>query len=147
MRPLARKSGFAILCLAAALQLWPSGRTNPPVTAGLHAPSEIGAILRRSCYDCHSNETRWPWYGWIAPVSWMLVRDVRAARADLNFSHWGEYSETKRRDKAETMLDQIRDGRMPPSGYARLHPGSAVEAGDLETLRRWVVASSAAMDR
>jgi hypothetical protein len=132
------KSGLAILCLAIGIQLWPAGRTNPPVTADIDAPPEVRGILRRSCYDCHSNETRWPWYGWIAPVSWFLVHDVNSARRELNFSGWGEYTERKRNNKTEAILDQIDEGHMPPSAYIRMHPDAKVSSEDLAILRGWV---------
>jgi hypothetical protein len=140
MKSYVRKSGWTILGLAIAIQLWPAGRTNPPVTADLQAPSEVQAILRRSCYDCHSHETHWPWYSAIAPVSWFVVGDVNSARKELDFSRWGEYSATKRRSKSDSLLDQVQEGRMPPASYVRMHSGSAIAPADLETLRRWVEA-------
>ncbi len=133
-----RRSGLGLLALLFAIQLWPAGRTNPPVTADLEAPPEVKEILRRSCYDCHSNETRWPWYSRVAPVSWFLVHDVEEARAEMNFSKWGEYAEKKRDSKVETMLDQIREGAMPPASYLRMHSVAEVSPAEIERLTHWV---------
>jgi hypothetical protein len=69
-------------------QLVPLDRSNPPVSAEVPATPEVRAILKRSCYDCHSNETRWPWYAYAAPMSWLLVYDVHEAREHMNFSTW-----------------------------------------------------------
>ena len=66
-------------------------RTNPPLKEDLAAPPHIKTLLRRACYDCHSNETRWPWYTYIAPVSWLILHDVERGRQELNFSEWGSY--------------------------------------------------------
>jgi hypothetical protein len=140
MKPRLRRSGLALLGLAIAIQLWPVGRTNPPVTADLEAPSDVRAILRRSCYDCHSHETRWPWYAWVAPVSWLVVDDVDTARKALDFSRWGEYTATKRRSKRDALLDQVEEGSMPPKKYVRMHSGTAVSPEDIEILKRWVEA-------
>ena len=139
-KPGARKSGLTILGLAIAIQFWPASRTNPPVTADLQAPSDVQAILRRSCYDCHSHETRWPWYSAIAPVSWFVARDVNSARKELDFSRWGEYSAKKRRSKSDSLLDEVQEGKMPPASYVRTHSASAIAPADLEILRRWVEA-------
>ncbi len=93
-------------CLAAAVvliagQFVPAKRTNPPVQGVLVAPPEIEATLRRACYDCHSNETRWPWYSRVAPLSWFIVRDVEVGRKEINFSEWGSYYAATRRRKLE----------------------------------------------
>jgi hypothetical protein len=147
MKPLLRKSGLAILGIAIAIQFWPAARTNPPVTADLEAPSDVRAILRRSCYDCHSHETHWPWYSKIAPVSWFVVGDVNSARKALDFSRWGEYSATKRRAKSDSLLDEIQEGQMPPKSYVRMHSGSGVTPEDLEILKRWVEAPGGSESR
>ena len=72
--------------LLVALQLVPIDRDNPPVDFDMPAPSAVKSILKRSCYDCHSHETRWPWYGYVAPVPWLLAYNVAEARSELNLS-------------------------------------------------------------
>ena len=64
--------------------------SNPPERFKIDAPPEVQAILRRACFDCHSNETIWPFYSWIAPVSWIMSRDIIGGRQHLNFSKWDE---------------------------------------------------------
>src|SRR5678815_5197936 len=85
--------GFAFL----AMQFVSVAHTNPPVAGDLDAAADVTTILRRSCYDCHSNETRWRWYAYIAPISWQITNDVERARSQLNFSAWSQYSKEKRR--------------------------------------------------
>src|SRR5689334_2711368 len=98
-------------------------RTNPPVRSDLEAPIEVRMVLRAACYDCHSNETRWPWYIALAPVSWLIQQDVMAGRRRLNFSEWGDY--TSDPDTAVQKLSNMRRsviaGDMAPWYYRLLH--------------------------
>src|SRR5688572_19601769 len=86
---------LGILLLLVAIQFVPVDRVNPPVEAEVPALANVRAILRRACYDCHSNETVWPWYSQVAPVSWLVVRDVREGREELNFSTWNRITTQK----------------------------------------------------
>jgi len=126
--------------LFAGIQLWPAGRTNPPTTAGLDAPPEVTAVLRRVCFDCHSNETRWPWYAYVAPVSWWMVHDVDEGRAELNFSEWGALPEQKRERRAAKLIEEIEEDAMPPKSYRRLHGDARVTEEELDRLRNWAAA-------
>lgn len=91
-------------------------RTNPDVTYPIQWDSEqTEALVRAACMDCHSNETRWPWYAQIAPVAWLVARDVNEGRAQLNFS-------TGSRLNVREMVEVIREGEMPPAIYLPLHP-------------------------
>src|SRR5690348_6573673 len=87
-----RMAGLVLGAGVLAAQLVRPQRTNPPVVSDVAAPPEIEAVLRRACFDCHSNETAWPWYTAVAPISWVLHRDVLEGRRRLNFSEWGEYA-------------------------------------------------------
>ncbi|MGH7767721.1 MAG: heme-binding domain-containing protein [Candidatus Binatia bacterium] len=87
-------SAAALLGLAVLLLISLSVQvrhTNPSSKGDVAAPPEINAIFRRACYDCHSNETQWPWYGYVAPISWWIARDVELGRRGLNFSEWDSY--------------------------------------------------------
>jgi hypothetical protein len=83
---------LAIVLLLVVIQFVPVDRSNPPVTSEVPASPEARAVLRRACYDCHSNETVWPWYSKVAPVSWLVARDVHKGREELNFSTWDRYA-------------------------------------------------------
>ncbi|MCA8979245.1 MAG: heme-binding domain-containing protein [Planctomycetes bacterium] len=110
---------------------------NPPVVAPLHAPDDVMAILRKSCYDCHSNETRWAWYSHVAPVSWLVAHDVEEGREHLNFSEWTTMDAKARRELGEECIEEIAEGEMPLWFYTPLHPGSKVDGAELATLRKW----------
>ena len=95
MKQFGRVGKWAALafCMAfIAIQLVPVNRTNSPVQGDFRGSAEVVSVLRRACYDCHSNETTWPWYSRIAPVSWVIARDVNKGRAALNFSTWKQLS-------------------------------------------------------
>ncbi|MEJ2720875.1 MAG: heme-binding domain-containing protein, partial [bacterium] len=77
---------IVLAVLVVAIQFVPIDRSNPPIGENINAPAAVTRILRESCYDCHSNETRWPWYAYVAPVSWMLSLHVHEGRDHLNFS-------------------------------------------------------------
>jgi hypothetical protein len=119
------------------MQLVPVDRANPPVAQKLQAPAEVAAVLRAACYDCHSNETRWPWYSRVAPASWLVARDVDEGRSRLNLSRWGAYEPTRRERLANEMWKQVADGEMPPALYVLAHPEARLSASDRELLRSW----------
>jgi hypothetical protein len=106
------------------IQVVPYGRDhdNPPVVADAPWPSaEARQLARSACYDCHSNETRWPWYSNVAPMSWLVQRDVDDGRDELNFSRWPD-------DDADDLADSVEDGEMPPRNYTMLHPDARLSA-------------------
>ena len=91
--------------------------SNPPERFKLDAPAEVEAIMRRACFDCHTNETRWPLYARIAPGSWLMARDVHNGREHMNFSEWGDADEPTRRTDRENSWEQVEAGNMPPWFY------------------------------
>lgn len=132
------RGGAAVLVVLAAIQLVPTARAeNPAVEEEVVASSEVMEVLRRSCYDCHSNETRWPWYGRVAPASWLVRHDVIEGRDHLNFSTWNRYDAEERAEKLEELQEEVHEGKMPPWFYTPLHPGSGVSEADRALLERW----------
>ena len=112
------------VALFAAIQLVPYGRdhSNPPVTAEPEWDSpRTRELAQHACFDCHSNETVWPWYSHIAPPSWMLQRDVENGRSSMNFSEWPEMTPVVGEALAEAIRDEIEDGGMPPRQYLLMH--------------------------
>jgi hypothetical protein len=136
----------ALLALATVLllaQLVPVERSNPPVQGEVAAPAEVRAILKRACYDCHSNETVWPWYAHVAPVSWLLERDVREGRKEVNFSVFGGDSEKRRQRKWTEIPEQLEKGEMPPWFYMLVHGEARLSEAERAALVRWARESSA----
>jgi hypothetical protein len=129
--------GAGVFALALLIQLVPYGwrHPNPPVTADAPWPStQARRVAVAACYDCHSNETDWPWYSYIAPTSWLVRKDVEDGRDELNFSTWDEDD-----NDADDAIETIEDASMPPRQYKLLHPDARLTADErallIEALR------------
>lgn len=90
---------------------------------------ETAALVHRACYDCHSNQTVWPWYAHVAPMSWLLERDVNGGRSHLNFTEWD-----KPQRHAKDVADEVTKGDMPPWFYLPMHPAARLSAVDKQAL-------------
>lgn len=123
------------------MQLVSFDRTNPPVTGEIHAPPAVMQLLRRACYDCHSNETSWPWYSRIAPASWLLHRDVVEGRKHLNFSEWASVPADKRARRMKGIVEEVSEGDMPPWFYLPLHVAAHLTDEERQTLETWAKGS------
>ena len=117
-----------------AIQLVPVARTNPPVRSTVPAPPEVDRILRRACFDCHSNETVWPPQAFVAPVSWLVVHDVQEGREELNFSEWTPEQQQR---AAKKLAKEVEKGDMPPSLYVVAHPAAKLGPDDRALLTNW----------
>lgn len=113
------------------LQLVPYGRphTNPPVTQEPAWPPGAQLLAERACFDCHSNQTVWPWYSHVAPMSWLVFRDTTEGRKQLNFSEWD-----KPQKAAEDAAKELRDKKMPMAIYLPLHHDAVLSAEERDTL-------------
>jgi len=125
------------------VQLFPAQRTNPPSSAELVGPSPVVATLSRACYDCHSNETRWPWYSHFAPLSWVIVNHVEKGRRELNFSEWNTYYPNAQRRKLRWMGRALSEEKMPPWYYRLAHRDARLSASDRILLQRWIAGTLA----
>jgi hypothetical protein len=105
--------------------------------AGAQVPPQVRATIERSCRDCHSEATRYPWYSYIAPVSWLINRDVQRGRERLNFSRWSEYSVIRRERCLSEIANQVQDGGMPLATYAFLHRDAKLSKVDVEAVFKW----------
>jgi Haem-binding domain len=132
-----RRLALGAAALGLAIQLVPVDRSRRPVVSEIPAPPEVRAILERCCYDCHSHETVWPWYGYVAPVSWLLAYDVREARKHMNLSVWDGYSPKKQAKHREEIPEEVDEGNMPPWYYLLLHRDARPSDADREILRAW----------
>ena len=118
-------------------------KTNPAIDQSqaleshLQVDPKVAAILNRSCVDCHSNKTRWPWYSNVAPVSWFVIDHVNHGRSHMNFSEWGSYDKEQQRDLLRDICGEVKRGTMPLSSYTPLHPGSEVSGQDMAAICDW----------
>ncbi|MCA9959404.1 MAG: heme-binding domain-containing protein [Anaerolineales bacterium] len=132
--------GLAVVFVGFVLiQLVPYGRAheNPSVVQEPNWDSpETRALVERACFDCHSNETEWPWYSNIAPVSWLVQHDVEEGRSKLNFSTWGQG-----RNEADEAVEVVQEGEMPMPVFLIMHPEARLSAAEKDALIRGLAAT------
>ena len=132
---------FAIVFLILA-QFVRINRTNPPVETDVPSPADVKSALRAACYDCHSNETKWPWYSHVAPMSWLLAYDVSEGREELNFSTWQRYDAQKQMKKLKETIETMNQGEMPPWYYTMIHPEARLSDRGRQAIIAWASAGT-----
>ena len=134
---------YVLVAFFIFIQLFPLALTNPPVDpartihASMPTGTSISSTLARGCNDCHSNLTVWPWYSKVAPVSWLVVSDVRRGRKALNFSDWKSMSQEKQRQILPKICKEVADREMPPEQYAVIHRGAEPSHDEIEAICSW----------
>lgn len=123
--------------------------TNPGTVEAMRlealspVPAPVATTLQRACYDCHSNETKWPWYSRIAPPAWLVIHDVDEGRGALNFSRWGEYNAFDCADILEDVCKKVKKGDMPLPPYLMMHSEARLSPLDVDALCAWTREESA----
>jgi hypothetical protein len=119
--------------------------TEPPaagnaILSGAQIDPNVRAILERSCQDCHSEATRYPWYSYVAPVSFLIRSDVIRGREHLNLSRWSEYSLVRKERSLSEIANQVKDRDMPLSQYTLIHRNARLSDADIDAVFRWTQA-------
>jgi hypothetical protein len=136
----------AVAVIFLGIQFVRPARTNPAVDpsqaleAHTQITPEVASILERSCRDCHSNKTVWPWYTHVAPISWWLTNHVNEGRRELNMSEWGRLPRDRQDRKLRQICDEVADGMMPLSSYLPMHPTARLSEQDKKVLCDWTEA-------
>ena len=139
-----KKIILSLVVLLVIIQFIRIDKTNPPIDKRIdfitltQPAAEVKGILLTSCYDCHSNETKYPWYTNIAPVSWWMKNHVNEGREHLNFSEWGNYTVKHQQHKLEECIEEVHEGEMPLSTYTRMHKETALSPAQQEQLNAWI---------
>ncbi|MCO6491011.1 MAG: heme-binding domain-containing protein [Phaeodactylibacter sp.] len=134
---------LGLLAILVVIQFFRIDKTNPPVNAGedfmamAAPPAEVAELLKKACYDCHSHETKYPWYTNVAPVSWWIGHHIEEARGHLNFSTWKAYDAEKKAHKAEECAEELEKGLMPLKSYTRMHAEARLSDEQKERLIAW----------
>ena len=103
-----------------------------------NVPQSTQAVFEKACYDCHSNNTRYPWYANVQPMGWLLARHVKQGKAELNFSEFGSYSARRQANKLRSIENSVKDGTMPLSSYLLLHKDARPTETDKTEIISWV---------
>ncbi|HLY20066.1 MAG TPA: heme-binding domain-containing protein [Bryobacteraceae bacterium] len=115
----------------------PKTNSARPLLSGADVDPAVVRILEKSCQNCHSERTEWPWYSYVAPMSWMIEKDVHEARSHMNLSQWDEYDAQKQHDLLAELAAVVRNRRMPLPRYTLLHPEAKPSPDEFERIYQW----------
>ena len=138
-----KKVLIIVIVILVAIQFITIDKTNPPLEMSkdfistTNPPSDLGTVIKSSCYDCHSHHTKYPWYSNVAPVSWLIKDHINNGRNHLNFSTWADYSEKKKDHKLEECIEMVKSGEMPMNGYVMLHDEAEITHENKMKLISW----------
>jgi hypothetical protein len=141
---LLKTAGYALTVLLAGIQFVRPARTNPPTDpsrvlfARMPVPAETAEVMQRACRDCHSNDTSWPWYSNVAPVSWFVIDHVNHGRSHFNYSDWAHYDAAEAARLIKNTCDLARKGAMPLPSYVRMHSDTRLSPQDVDALCSWL---------
>jgi len=131
---------LAVIALLVIIQFFRIDKSHPPIDQKkdfitfTKAPAEIGTLVKNACYDCHSYETKYPWYFNVAPVSWLLKNHVNEGRRHVNFSLWRDYDKEKQAKRLDHCTEMINEGEMPLSAYVMMHSEADLSAAQKKEL-------------
>jgi hypothetical protein len=111
------------------------------ITKTVKVPKNIQAILKSSCYDCHSNKTEYPWYSRIQPGGWWMASHIKKGKSELNFNEFGSYSKRRQQSKLKSIANTIEDETMPLSSYTLIHKDAKLNKENKKILMNWVTAT------
>jgi len=149
MRKILKIIAVVLFITFVAVQFYRPSQINPPIVAAetleatTEIPETVAAILKRSCSDCHSNETVYPWYSNISPFSWLLAEHIEEGRRELNVSVWNTYSAKKKRHKLDEVCEQVTSDAMPHNQYLWIHREALLSQEDKKVLCDWAEAEKA----
>ena len=151
VRPWVKKAVLIALVAFLLAQVFPVHRDNPTVDAAktiystFQVPADVHAIFERSCRDCHSSETTWPWYSHFAPLSWKVADDVHQGRRHFSLSDWGNYPVEKQHRKLGDICKQVKNKEMPDQFYAMVHSRAKLTSDERLSICRWTQSAQAAI--
>jgi len=143
LKEILRWIGIIVAAVFILIQFGQPNRSNPPIDQTMTIAAQavfttpVSRLVTTACFDCHSNETRWPWYSYVAPVSWLVADDVASGRRHLNFSEWGKYPKSKRVLKLGQIYEQVSKGDMPIQKYLYIHSDARLTAADRDSITDW----------
>ena len=135
---------LVLLIVFVGIQFIPTKRNqseNVPKTDFIivnNAPKNIKNTFQTSCYDCHSNNTSYPWYNKVQPVAWLLENHIEEGKAELNFSEWNNYSDRRKKSKLKSIISQIEDNKMPLSSYTIIHKNANLSIEQKNEIINWI---------
>ncbi|HEX5152819.1 MAG TPA: heme-binding domain-containing protein [Parafilimonas sp.] len=111
-----------------------------------NVPANVAGVLKTSCYDCHSNSTRYPWYANVQPMAWLLANHINNGKAELNFSEFAGYSKRRQLSKLKAVANSVHDGSMPLSSYILIHSDAKLDDSKKQLLTTWFSKTKDSLD-
>lgn len=139
-----KKIAWGLLIILVLLQFIPrsvnkSEKTTPAdIANNYQVPVQVQSLLKNSCYDCHSNNTRYPWYAYLQPFRLLLDQHVRDGKAELNFSEYGSYSKKRQFNKLRSIGESLEKGTMPLKSYGIMHADARITEAEKAVVLKWV---------
>ncbi|MBT8307982.1 heme-binding domain-containing protein [Muriicola sp. E247] len=139
-----KTTGWILLVALVGIQFVPTERNKSDVVPKTdfmvvnEVPKNIENIIKTSCYDCHSNNTDYPWYNRVQPVAWFLEGHIENGKEELNFNEWDTYSGRKKKSKLRSIISQIKDDEMPLASYTLIHRDAKLSDTEKKTVLDWV---------
>jgi hypothetical protein len=125
-----------------------SGQAYPADFGRVYAvPDKVQGLLKNACYDCHSNNTRYPWYARLQPGAWWMASHIRKGKAELNFNEFGDYAPRRQQSKLKSIGNSIEDGTMPPASYTLIHRSAGLSPADKKLVLDWISNSSDSLSK
>jgi hypothetical protein len=143
MKKIIRWTAISLLVLFVGAQFVRPAKTNPAMDESraleqqIQMNEEVKATLKRACYDCHSNETKWPLYSQVAPISWFVIDHVNHGRRHLNFSDWARYDKQRQAEQLKEIQETVRAGAMPLASYLLAHSEAKLSDDDKKAIGDW----------
>ena len=138
-----KKIGLGVLIVLTGIQfIKPASNENgqalpSDISTTISIPSNVQLILQTACYDCHSNNTNYPWYTYVQPIGWILDNHVRNGKKELNFSEFGSYTLRRQRSKLKSISNQVKDGDMPLYSYTIMHKNARLAKEQKQLIIEW----------
>ncbi len=143
IKKIVKSAALIVFIVLIAIQFWRPAKTTPPIVesetleATTNVSTDVQAIMKRSCNDCHSNKTDYPWYSNVAPISWKVVQHIDEGREELNFSRWGTYNDKRKLRKLEEICEQIQERQMPHNQYLWIHRDAYLSESNIKVMCDW----------
>ncbi|RPJ56219.1 MAG: cytochrome C [Acidobacteria bacterium] len=139
---MAKKKWLILPALLLMIQVFRPERSNPEAArelslAAAHPPAQVQQLFQSACFNCHSNQTVWPWYSEVAPFAWLIADDVKRGRRALNFSQWMSYDLAEKGHLLKETLEVLEEGEMPPWYYRLVHSNARLSPAQVASLTQW----------
>lgn len=148
-----KKALIGLLLIMIAVQFYRPGQNTDASVMPNHiskvvaVPNQVNGILKKACYDCHSNNTRYPWYARIQPLNWLVNQHISEAKAELNFDNFKEYTLRRQLSELRAIENSMEDGTMPMGSYTLIHKDAILSKDEKKLISTWTASSRDSLEK